>query len=132
MPNEKTIENFKNMGNTIKCKICGAEENLDKWNEECKEQLKERQMCFTCNHWQNNYEKDMAGGTHDYAIFQGKHYRLLGEDECLSPFKGHGGVRFIFKFKDKAIRECRNVWCQGDIPEGYWREKMPDNVESMW
>lgn len=127
---EKTRENFKNMENIVKCIVCGAEEHLDKWNDETKAELGNRCLCFECNHWKNQHEHDMSIGEHDYAIYRGTHFRLLKEDPNAF-FKGYGGAKFVFKFKDGTVKECKNVWCQGDIPDDYWRNIMPDNVDEV-
>lgn len=115
--------------NILKCGICGAEEHLNKWNEETKTELCDNLMCFECNFWRSQHEKDIEIGEHDYAILDGVHYRLLKEDPN-SYFKGYGGRKVVFKFKDGTVKECRNVWCQGDISK-HWRTVMPDNVDEI-
>ena len=112
----------------IKCKICGAVENSEKWVEETRKELEESGLCFNCNFWHGQYLRDKEMGEYDVAIVNGEHYRLLPEDPNAY-FKGHGGRGFIFKFHDGAVRQCHNVWFQGIIPEGHFRELMPDNAE---
>lgn len=111
--------------NRIICKICGAEEDADHWGDNLKSELMEHQMCFHCNFWRNNYENDEH---RKFAIVNGTHY-VLRENNANSYFKGFGGAKFVFKFNDGHIEECNNVWYQGNIPDGYWREFMPDNAE---
>ena len=112
----------------MKCIICGKEEDISHWNDETQKELTKYQMCFHCNHWRNQHEEDKKRGEHNYAIVNGKHYVLLPPNDF--PFKGFGGALFKFKFNDGTIKECSNVWFQGDIKEAhpYWKEVMPDNA----
>lgn len=111
------------------CKICGAEENTERWLNGY--DLEEHQMCQRCNHWREQHELDKTKrGEHGYAIFEGTHYVLLPHTDA-EVFKGFGGRKFTVKFNDGYETVCDNMWCQGDIPEGYWREQMPDNVVYM-
>jgi hypothetical protein len=114
------------MGKFI-CKICGAEENTERWFNVS--DLEKHQMCQSCNHWREQHELDKyERGEHGYAIFAGTHYTLLPHTDAQI-FRGFGGRKFTVKFSDGYETVCDNVRCQGDIPEGYWRDKMPDNVE---
>lgn len=107
----------------FECKICHQKEETNNWTNG--KILKEHQLCLECNHWRENHEADVEPYT--YAIVDGGHYRLLPPTNFA--FKGFGGRMFTFKFKDGTIRNCNNVWFQGKIPEGYWRDLMPDNAE---
>ena len=109
------------------CCICGKEEDPDKWLKDFSEKLVKHQMCFNCNHWREQYELDHTiRGKHNYAIIDGTHYVL--EPHTDSGFRGFGGRKFVFEFNDGTVKECDNVWCQGDITEPHWRELMPDNA----
>ena len=113
------------MGKFI-CKICGAEENTDRWFNG--KELEKHQMCQSCNHWREQYELDKTTrGEHGYAIFNGTHYTLLPKNDA-DVFKGFGDRNFNIKFNDGYEASCDNMWCQGQIPEGYWRNLMKDNV----
>lgn len=111
------------------CCICGKEENPANWVKDCGEELTKHQMCFTCNHWRSQHEADLnERGEYNYAIVDGGHYVLCPPTK--SYFKGFGGKRFCFKFSDGTIKECNNVWFQGNIKEAHphWLEVMPDNA----
>ena len=50
----------------IICKICGAEEESEKWIPETKEKVEKEQMCFRCLHWAEQHRLDLTergGGT---------------------------------------------------------------------
>ena len=40
-----------------------------------------------------------------------------------------GGDKMKIQFNDGTLVECDNVWCQGNIPGGYWRTIFPDNAK---
>lgn len=110
------------MKKVVVCHICGKTEDLSQWINA--NEMHERQMCFECNFWQNNLEADK---TRKWAVINGGHYVL--ESHTDGYFKGFGGQKFIIRFFDGHIEECDNLWHQGEIPEGYWREQFPDNAE---
>lgn len=112
----------------IICKYCGQIEDTDHWIPETKETLERDECCFTCHHWKLQNELDKTErGEHGYAIFNGTHYVLCPHTDA-EIFRGFGGHKFTFKFNDGCEVICDNVWCQGEIPDGYWRDIMPDNV----
>lgn len=110
--------------NIVKCKICGKEEDVSHWTNE-KEMVK-HQMCFDCNFWHGKQELDAKRKEHTWAVIDGTHYYL--ESESPAFFRGFGGRKFHIRFNDGFETTCSNLWCQGDIPEGYWRERFPDNA----
>lgn len=112
----------------IICKICGTEEDTARWIDSAANKMREHKMCQNCLHWYEQLQLDKTErGPHGYAIIKGKHYTLLPATNGY--FKGFGGRKFIFKFfDDESIVECENVWYQGTVPEGYWKELMPDNA----
>ena len=115
--------------NEFTCCICGKKENPENWCDDCAKSLVKHQMCFECNHWRLQHEADIKErGEHGYAIVNGGHYVLAPHTD--SYFKGFGGHRFKFEFKDGTIVECDNVWFQGNINEAHhhWLEVMPDNA----
>ena len=111
---------------TFICKICGVEENTDHWIN--RKELEKHCMCQRCSHWREQHELDQTErGEHGYAIYNGTHYVLKPHTDAVA-FKGFGGHNFKIKFNDGFETECDNMWCQGDIPDGHWRDLMPDNV----
>ena len=116
------------MKTTIKCKVCGSEDDLTHWSN--RKELAELQLCHHCNHWHEQHYMDQnVRGKYGYAIIDGGHYVLC--QHTNSHFKGFGGREFKIQFKDGYIAECDNLWFQGEIPEGYWRELMPDNAKFL-
>lgn len=114
------------------CKICGQyEENTD-WNDEYTKMLDEQQLCFTCNHWRQQHEWDKERGEHNWAVVEGHHYVLEEAAPEESPFKGFGGHKVIVKFFDGTVKECSNLWHQGEIHNPYWKNLMPNNAEIDW
>ncbi len=113
----------------IVCKICGNAEDTSKYIPPCAKDLEANNLCFTCNHWKTQHELDMSvRKDHKYAIIKGMHYVLCSHTDNNWP-RGMGGKKYKIKFNDGFVAECDNLWCQGDIPNGYWREIMPDNAE---
>ena len=112
------------------CKICGQyEENTD-WNDEYTKMLDEQQLCFTCNHWRQQHEWDKERGEHNWAVVGGHHYVLAPHKD--SGFRGFYGRMVTVKFNDGTVKQCDNLWHQGEIHNPYWRELMPDNAEIDW
>lgn len=113
----------------ITCKICGEQENPDRFYEDFAKHLMTEQLCFTCYHWGNQHQLDMTErGEHGFAIIDGTHYVLEPHTDAEA-FRGHGGRNFKIRFSDGYETTCDNLWCQGDIPEGHWRDLMPDNAQ---
>lgn len=111
------------------CVICGTEENTERWING--DVLETFQMCQSCNHWREQNELDKTErGEHRYAIINGVHY-VLQPHSVAEVFRGFGGRKFNIKFNDGYETMCDNLWCQGTIPEGYWRDMMPDNAIYM-
>lgn len=111
------------------CKICGTVEEPTRWIPKMEKQLKERTLCFGCNHWETQRLLDQTErGEHQWAVINGVHYVFLPHTGLEWP-RGMGGVNHKIQFNDGTIVECDNVWCQGNIPEGYWRNIFPDNAK---
>ena len=118
--------------NVIKCKICGKEEDVDHWTNAA--EMTHHQMCFKCNFWREKMELDSKRDKHTWAVINGEHYYL--EPHTDGYFKGFGGRKFRIRFNDGFETVCDNLWYQGEVPEGYWREQFPDNAtflpEQKW
>ena len=112
----------------IICKYCGAEENSERWIPDVKKAIEKNELCHSCYHWNEQMELDKTKrGEHGYAIVNGTHYVLCPHTDA-EVFRGFGGRKFNIKFNDGYETMCDNLWCQGEIPEGHWREQMPDNA----
>lgn len=113
----------------ITCKICGKQEELMRYNYTYACILHDAQMCHTCHHWHSQHQFDLEErGEHKYAIIEGHHFALLPSDS-QSSFRGFNGREFRIRFNDGYETTCSNLWHQGEIPAGYWRNLMPDNAE---
>lgn len=109
----------------MKCRICGKEENPSNWTNE--DDMKEHQMCFTCNFWRDMLEEDKKRPEHTCCMIDGTHYVIAPEDE-QTYFRGFGGAKFQIEFKDGTRVVTTNLWCQGE-PKGYWKQYFPDNAK---
>ena len=109
----------------ITCKICGTVEEK-RFVEEVQRVMEKEELCFTCNFWREQMELDKKS-PNDYVIVDNVHYRI-GPEGYDGYFRGYSGRKFIIKFNDGRERVTTNLWCQGDIPDGYWRDLMPDNA----
>lgn len=112
---------------TITCKICGDVADPAKYIPETENFMRKNCMCFRCAYWACQHELDMTERKdYRYAISNGVHYTLHAPG---TGFQGFGGQKFKITFNDGTVKECKNMWCQGDIPEGYWRSIMSDNAK---
>lgn len=109
---------------TLKCKICGKEENPANWINEG--ELVKHQMCFTCNFWREKLELNKERGEHKWAMINGAHYYL--HPHVDSDFKGFGGRKFRIRFNDGFEIECDNLWHQGEPEHPYWKDQFPNNA----
>ncbi len=113
------------------CCICGKEEDPNEWGKDCSEKLVKHQMCFTCNHWREQHELDLnERDEHNYAIVDGHHYVLAPHKD--KGFKGFDSRMVTMRFKDGTVKQCDNLWHQGEIHNPYWRKLMLDNAEIDW
>jgi|AntAceMinimDraft_4_1070372.scaffolds.fasta_scaffold22341_6 hypothetical protein len=66
---------------------------------------------------------------HDELTVVVDHTRYhIAEDSPGAYFKGHGGREFNIEFFDGRKIKSRNLWCQGDVPEKYWKQ-IPNNAK---
>lgn len=114
------------------CVECDKSEKARYMNP-TKSQMIERQLCFGCNFWTEKLEIRDDSNT---VRVKGVHYIIgpekLKNEHKLSPYmrnavRGHGGAKFMVYFNDGRIVETNNLWCQGDIPDGF-RDRLPDNA----
>lgn len=112
----------------VKCKECGYLVSLN-YMEPYATQLRERQLCFTCNHWTNNIGK--AARDRNVYIIDGWQYSGNHGERG----DGFGGRHFLIETNDGRRIETWNLWCQGDIPERF-RDRIPNNArfldEKQW
>lgn len=106
----------------IICRICGQEDESEHWSNG--QVMAERHLCQECNFWQDCLNNDK---NRRWAVINGEHYVL--EPHTDDYFKGFGGKEYTIRFFDGTIVKCDNLWHQGEIPDGYWREQFPDNAE---
>ena len=111
------------------CSLCGAEEDTERWIPSVAKKIQAFGICQECLFWREQTTlDDTERGPHRWAVINGTHY-VLDEHTDAVAFKGFGGHNFRIRFKDGFETECDNLWCQGDIPAGYWRDLLPDNAE---
>jgi hypothetical protein len=112
-------------GPSHRCKLCNKRE-LCSYDERTRAQLRERTVCFSCNHFLNLIPIKDEPTT---VRVGGWHYMIEpepGPNENRS-FLGHGGSPFRIQFNDGRYVVSRNLWCQGNIPS-HLREQLPDNA----
>lgn len=113
----------------IICNICGREEDPERWIPETAQKIKNLGICFECLHWRTQTTlDDTERGLHGWAVINGMHYVLAPHTDVNWP-RGMGGAKMKIRFFDGYETECDNLWCQGEVPEGYWRDLLPDNAE---
>lgn len=110
----------------ITCKICGNIEERQ-FVEEVQTIMEKEHLCYECNFWREQLQIDKQYPS-DFVIVNGVHYRI-GPENDTGYFRGFSGHKFIIKFNDGREKVTTNLWCQGQIPDGYWRERMPDNAK---
>lgn len=114
---------------TIHCQICGADEALH-WDPQTEAQLRAHQMCFRCNFWREKVEWRAANNP-KAAVIHGRHFMVepAVKTELHKRELGYGGQPFTIRFHDGRVERTNNLWHQGTIPNGYWRDRLPDNAE---
>ena len=113
----------------IICNICGREEDLERWVPETAQKIQNLGICFECLYWRTQTTlDDTERGLHGWAVINGTHYVLAPHTNFNWP-RGMGGVKKKIRFFDGYETECDNLWCQGEVPSGYWRDLLPDNAE---
>ena len=111
----------------MKCKICGKEDDPDRYYDDFGVLMKKKQLCFNCVLWERRLEEDAKLPPHTYCVIDGTHY-VIEPDAPNAPFQGFGGARFQIEFNDGHKVITHNLWCQGDIPE-HFKDKFPDNAK---
>lgn len=103
------------------CAECGRIISTN-YTEPYKTRLRERGICFSCNHW-----VDMMNLPNPIRI-NGEHYQDGGSGKDWCGFRGFGGRKFVIKMHDGKILKTDNLWTQGKIPT-HFRSRLPDNAE---
>jgi hypothetical protein len=98
--------------NIFTCQECGKVEDVKKWIGECQKELKERNLCRSCNFWYNN---KMADNNRNWVIIDGNHY-VVKDEEDRSVFRGHGGMKIGIAKNNGETITTTNLWHQGCIP----------------
>lgn len=109
------------------CKECGGVISGN-WMGNLDDKLKEKCLCFSCNHWQeivedkNNVRRVFVNGTSYWR----KDYRknIRKEDEHVL---GFSGSIFKIKMNDGSEYTTNDMWSTGLIPERF-KERLPDNA----
>lgn len=108
----------------VTCKECGKVDHL-RWIGGTAKQMKERQLCFSCNYWQDRVERV---GHPDQAIIDGVVYQVGEKNVPGGPWmRGYGGQQFHILFNDGRDVVTTNLWCNGKVPERF-RGRLPDNA----
>lgn len=110
-----------------RCVECG-DPQAGKWDEGTMQQMADRQLCFSCNHWLNMLAHD-ATRQKAVAVIDAYHFTIAPDLSGRSAdCAGHGGRRFDIRFMDGRTVTTRNLWAQGRIPE-HFHARFPNNAE---
>jgi len=104
-----------------KCKECKAE------IETCyshRQELIERQMCFTCSFW---YDYVLRKHDKNCVRIHKNHYVIGEEDDTPPEWRGFAGDKFIILFNDGRKVITTNFWHQGRIP-CHFQDRLSDNA----
>ena len=112
------------------CKICGKEIQYH-YLPKIEKELKANHLCFDCNFWFEKEKFHIPENEHKWCVVDGIHY-IVGDENSNSYFRGFGGAHVRIHFNDGTTVDSTNLWCQGDVPQGYWRDRMPDNATLEW
>lgn len=112
------------------CKICGKEIHY-RYSSKIEAELKAKGVCDTCDFWLEKQAFHTPENEHKWCVADGIHY-IVGNENSKDYFRGFGGSHVRIHFNDGTVVDSTNLWCQGDIPEGYWRDHMPDNATLEW
>lgn len=105
------------------CRCCGRIFSTH-FEKETKANLIRKNVCFTCNFWQEYVEER---DTPRYARIGGCHYAVGPENNDHPSFRGFGGRRSKIRWNDGREVVTTNLWFQGQIPERF-RAELPDNA----
>ena len=113
------------------CKVCSGPVSLA-YMEPTKTQLRTRQLCFSCNFWteyldkQNRPNHVIVASAYDDKAHD--HFVIGPETNSTIAMKGHGGRKFIIRFKDGREVTTTNLWSQGTIPDRF-KDRFKVNAE---
>lgn len=133
---EKHPENF--LGSH--CLECGFENPNINYGGGYREQLKERKLCFTCNHWTNYIERTdlltswKVDTERTRIVVNGHAYSF----DTNQPFKdksrgllGYGGRVWWIYFPSSDTRvKTNDLWHGGEVPE-HFRDRIRNNAEFL-
>lgn len=109
-----------------KCKICGAPQNLDSFDQRAiiTKKMANEQLCFNCAFWKDKVDNPVPGR----EIIDGCHYTFHPWIENRHGFMGHAGQSYYILHNDGTVLRSNNVWFQGTIPERF-KAMLPDTAK---
>jgi hypothetical protein len=107
----------------MNCKECDSIVTLI-YSKLTNEKMEEKQLCFSCNFWQEFVEYDRPEPRY---IIEGEHYIVLPEEPRTS-LRGYGGKKFTIETDNGSILFTTNLWHQGTVPE-HFRDRLPNNAK---
>ena len=84
-----------------------------------------KEYCFDCCFWLPKVNARLRQDP-TCVVVNGNHY-IIGEEDGSGAFRGHGGAKFIIRFKCGRQVVSHNLWYQGEIP-ALWRHILTDNA----
>lgn len=115
---------------TITCIKCG-EVGKNSYVSPIKEQMAERKLCFSCNHWTNYAEKTKPG---DDTTIEHRVY-TPGNGSPGGRWNGMAGRRFDIEYLPNSAHAGKKIttydlWHGGQLPEWLWSQ-FPDTAKFL-
>lgn len=107
------------------CTCCGTIYKTN-YNDPTGSQLRERKICFDCNFWMEQYNRNKR-----HIVLNDGLYADGGKvEKGTRGFVGFGGHEWKIEFPDGEILETNNMWHQGTIPK-HFRHLFPPNARQI-
>lgn len=120
-PSKEAALAAESLGEDKPCRVCGGLVLIQFMNAS---RLIERNLCFSCNHWQEVVD-EMGSHPHRYVI-KGRLYTAKPNAKG----GGFGGSHFIVRPFGKDAFDCWDVWHGGEVPPQF-RHLLPDTAEFL-
>lgn len=108
------------------CKICNGIVSTH-YIEPTRTILKEKNLCFNCNFWQDKLDRLLSGDHRVFVIGGTMYYHSNDDRDPVRTFRGFGGRKFMIQRLDGEILETNNLWCNGEVPKDF-KDKIKDNA----
>lgn len=113
------------LSDDLKCTECGGFIKTKGWIPKVGENLKEKGLCHTCNHYQEAIETihDPRRVIVDGRLYWRKDWNSTAPSHCL----GYGGAVHQIKMHSGESYKTNDLWYNGEIPQRF-RDRLKDNA----